>query len=440
MEKVLRELEFAAILAEMAGGSPYPAEELERIWKEVLLYQFHDILPGSSIKRVYDESLERYRVLAQRTERMTAEAYGQAVSGFTAAGGGAAVFNSLPWERKEWLKLPGGWQEVSVPPMGFALVEAHALEAAPASSPERADNRLAAAPSPSASAKELRLENDRVAVRFGADGAAVSIFDKENSRQIVPHGRKANRLTVYADDGDAWDFRQEYRLTGSGGDPFVLRQVEEFADGPTVGLIMRYTYGQSELVQRVVLTGGSRRIDFETTVDWRESGRMLRTSFPVNVRTPSVTCDIQFGYYQRPTHRNTMWDYARDEICAHHYIDLSEPDYGVALLNDCKYGHRAEGNELDLNLLRSPSFPDPEADRGSIPSRIRCFPTGEIPLKRKCISADTSLTFRCVWCRQRRQREGQGRERCFPTQRKQGGASRPAARGRYGDVIRRLSG
>ncbi|WP_274653185.1 alpha-mannosidase [Paenibacillus humicola] len=365
LEKALRELEFAAVLAELAGGRPYPAEALEDMWKEVLLYQFHDILPGSSIKRVYDESLERYAALLERTGRMITEAYAAAAGRET----GTIVFNSLPWEREEWLKLDGRWRRVCVPAMGYTVLDETSGAGADVSenaAPGQASGLAAQEAAEKfetlrVSAGEREAENELLKITFDDKGAIVSILDKEQGREIVPQGKRANNLRVYADDGDAWDFRQDYRETG--GMPLRLLNMSEIADGPTAGFVMRYAFGESELVQRVVLTAGSRRIDFETTADWKESGKMLRTSFPADVRADSVVCDIQFGYLKRPTHRNTMWDYAKDEICAHHYVDLSEPDYGVALLNDCKYGHRAEGSELDLNLLRSPSYPDPDADR-----------------------------------------------------------------------------
>ncbi|WP_199616718.1 alpha-mannosidase [Paenibacillus alkalitolerans] len=364
LEKALRELEFAAVMAEMAAGIRYPAEELEEIWKEVLLYQFHDILPGSSIKRVYDESLERYAELLERVERLITEAYG-AVAGRLFVPGvderAVAAFNSLPWEREEWLKANGRWLRVRVPAMGCAMTNAEPAAEAETAPAIGTEAEIHSFPELRASAAGRIVENDLLAVKFAEDGAIVSIRDKEYRREVVPQGQKANELRVFHDRGDAWDFRHDYRQTG--GMPLQLIEMTEFADGPTAGLKMRYRFGQSLLTQKVVLTQGSRRIDFVTNVDWKESDKMLRTSFPVDVRSDSVSCEIQFGYLKRPTHRNTMWDYAKDEICAQHWIDLSEPDYGVALLNDCKYGHRAENNVLDLNLLRSPSYPDPEADR-----------------------------------------------------------------------------
>lgn len=364
LEKALRELEFSAVLAGITNGHRYPAEELEEIWKEVLLYQFHDILPGSSIKRVYDESLERYAILLERVENMIAEAYGILAGQLPVEGGGKqlAVFNSLSWERNEWMKKDGQWMRVCVPPMGCATAEPLAVSEASAESTAAAEVKAAALhPELQANASKRQVENDLLAITLAADGSIASIYDKEHRREVIQQNQRANELRVYHDSGDAWDFRQDYRQTG--GAVLLPDETADFTDGPTAGFIQRYRFGESAVTQKIVLTQGSRRIDFVTDVDWRESGKMLRTSFPVNVRADHVSCEIQFGYLKRPTHRNTMWDYAKDEICAHHWVDLSEPDYGAALLNDCKYGHRADENVLDLNLLRSPSSPDPEADR-----------------------------------------------------------------------------
>ncbi|MFC5649777.1 alpha-mannosidase [Paenibacillus solisilvae] len=346
LEKALRELEFAAVWAAASNELVYPAEALEEIWKEVLLYQFHDILPGSSIKRVYDESLARYEILLNTVELMIKETYGAVSKSLNAA---SAVFNSLPWEREEWIQTEGGWKSVKVPPMGYTLLTDEGKLSA------KSESEL------TVSAGSRTLANDLLQVTFGEDGGIVSILDKEQQREVIASGQKANDLVVYHDPGDAWDFQQDYRQTG--GMSLQLVETAEFIDGPTAGFVHTYCFGESLLTQKVLLTRGSRRIDFVTHVDWKESDKMLRTSFPVAVHADHASSEIQFGYLKRPTHRNTMWDYAKDEICAHQWIDISEPNYGVALLNDSKYGHRAEGNELDLNLLRSSTYPDPEADR-----------------------------------------------------------------------------
>ncbi|WP_211746113.1 glycoside hydrolase family 38 C-terminal domain-containing protein [Paenibacillus sp. Marseille-Q4541] len=362
MEKALRELEFASVLAAGMIRKPYPAETLENIWKEVLLYQFHDILPGSSIKRVYDESLERYEALLQQTETMITETYSELthrVSSMIEDSEKVVIFNSLPWERKEWIHVNGHWRNVQVPSMGYTVMSQND-NAARAEEVTLAETDWKGL---HASSVERTLENDIFTIKFDENGAICSIFDKVETRNVIPQGYEGNALRIYHDGGDAWDFPHDY--SADSGMRLTLIDVNMLTDGPRAGLIFDYIYGESKLSQIVVLTEGSRRIDFETVVDWKEDDKMLRTSFPVDVRSDSVHCEIQFGNLSRPTHRNTMWDFAKDEICAHQWIDLSEPDYGVALLNDCKYGHRARNNILDLNLLRSSSYPDPDADRSA---------------------------------------------------------------------------
>lgn len=355
MEKALRELEFACSMAHRFDISPYPAKEMESIWKEVLLYQFHDILPGSSITRVYTESLERYGVLLERVKRMTEAAY-RALTAYiqpveAATGEQAVVFNSLPWRREQWLRIGGRWASVAVPAMGYAVVDlaAQAGAAAPLTVPQLAAGRCA-------------LENDLLRLAFDPeDGSLVSVVDKRQGREVVAPGEKANVFSVYQDQGDAWDFMPDYRLTEP--EPLKLVRYEAKLDGPQAVLSMIYAYGASTLEQQIVLTAGSPRIDFRTKADWQEPAKMLRVSFPLQLLADTAACDIQFGHIHRPTHRNTMWDYAKDEICAQQWIDLSQPDYGAAILNDGKYGHCARGHVLDLNLIRTPSYPDPDADR-----------------------------------------------------------------------------
>ncbi|QHT63621.1 alpha-mannosidase [Paenibacillus lycopersici] len=348
LEKALRELEFAASLAFAAGTGGYPAEELDRIWKEVLLYQFHDILPGSSITRVFDESLARYEALLGRVNELTAKAYEEAASAIGASGSErtAVLFNSLPWARKEWLDAGGGaWREVDVPAMGYAVVDA-APEALPAFELQASGDSL---------------ENELVRVTFLSDGSIGSVFDKALGREVLAPGERANVLAVYKDDGDAWDFPEDYAAAGF--EQMKLTAVNALLEGPQAVVEQRYAYGKSTLTQRISLTAGGKQLTFATNADWQEDGRMLRAIFPLNVYTDAAACEIQFGHLKRPTHRNTMWDYAKDEIAAHQWIDLSQPDFGAAILNDCKYGYSANGHTISVHLLRSPSFPDPVCDR-----------------------------------------------------------------------------
>lgn len=351
MEKALRELEFASVLNLLSdSGVPYPEKELETIWKEVLLYQFHDILPGSSITRVYDESLARYEALLARTEELIRERYAKVASGLDTAAmrNPYVVFNSLPWERTEWLRIEEHWIQATVPPMGYALVDA-VETAAQAQGMLRADRS--------------GLENELVRVVLRADGTISSVYDKTANRELLPAGATANILTLYNDQGgDAWDFPTDYRERAS--IRLLPTEWKAFTDGPTAVIEQTYSFGASRIEQRIVVAAGSRTIEFRTKVNWQETNRMLRAAFPLDIRSDAANCDIQFGYIKRPLNRNTSWDFARDEISAHHYIDLSEAAYGAALLNDCKYGYRAADGELDINLLRSPTYPDPKADRG----------------------------------------------------------------------------
>lgn len=338
MEALLREAEFAAV----ALGCDYPQETLERIWKEVLLYQFHDILPGSSIKRVYDESLRRYAQLSQETSVLIQAAYGD---------GGCAI-NSLSWTRSGWVKKDGKWYQVSVPAMGSAELR---------DGQEREMEVMETT---------AQLENESVKVSFDETGAVVSVYDKSQGREVL--AAPSNRLAVYYDDGDGWDFSETYRARPPRY--FELVKSEAYADGPLKKVVQEYTFGSSVVKQTVFILEGSAQVTFDTEVDWKESHKMLRTAFYTNVKADEVTCDIQFGNIKRPTHQNTSWDMAKYEICAHKYVDLSDSVHGVALLNDCKYGYCAQDGMLDINLLRSPSSPGAEADRAVHTFRYALYP------------------------------------------------------------------
>lgn len=361
MEFALRELEYASVLAQIFSGKNYPQEEIEVIWKEVLLYQFHDILPGSSIKRVYDESVNRYGYLLKKTLELTETAYKSLLTDESLlkevaydslsenkADNVFAIINSLSFDREEWINIKGNWCKILVPSMSEHFIQSGDFN-------NNVFNLVA---------NKLILENDLVKLTFDEDGSLKSVYDKENCREALDLKSKANVLTVYEEVlGDAWDFSPI--CYDKPQEKFNLITSEAYTDGPKAILKQIYEYNSSRLEQRIVLTEGSRRIDFITKVDWNENGKMLRTSFPVNVYTNEVTCDIQFGSIKRPNHDNTSWDMAKFEICAHKWVDMSQYDYGIALLNDSKYGHRVKDNVLDLNLLRSTSFPGECADIGN---------------------------------------------------------------------------
>ncbi|ARN55784.1 alpha-mannosidase [Sedimentisphaera salicampi] len=349
LELRLRDLEFLATVA-MQNGWDYPQERLDEIWKEVLLYQFHDILPGSSMKRVYDECLERYELLLQEVQQLTRDALKSLSENkngrFDASSNDIAVFNTLSWKRSEWVQTKYGWLKAEVEPMGFRCFKKS--EIIEESFPLKAERKL--------------LENELIRLEFSEDGRLISAYDKQAGFETIHEGSKGNTLDVYTDNGDAWDILEDYQKLPS--ESFKLESSSASLSGPKAILEQTYSYGNSKLTQKIVLTHGSKRIDFNTEVDWHENSKMLRTKFPLNVFSHFATCDIQFGNLRRPTHTNTSWDKAMLEVCAHKFVDISQKDRGAAILNDCKYGYNLFGNVIDINLLRSTSFPGKEADQG----------------------------------------------------------------------------
>ncbi len=337
IEFALRELELSSA-RNIASPDQYPSEALDRIWKEILLLQFHDILPGSSITRVFDESIARYEALLAEVTDLTT------VSDTALLGSGTkgALSNSLSWNRTDWVKVGDDWHLVEVPAMGFASLEM----------PKKAFDTPKVSPT--------SLENEYLRIALSDTGEIVSIFDKEAGRETLRLGQAANHLCVYEDHGDAWDFPVDYDSVSP--QPFLLKTSEVITDGPRSLIRQTRSFGQSTLTQDIVLTSGSRRLDFVTHVDWQERRKMLRSLFPVALQSDVARCDIQFGNIERPIHANTSWDWAKNEICAQKWIDISETDYGVALLNDSKYGHSVRDGVINLNLLRSATYPDPMAD------------------------------------------------------------------------------
>ncbi|UCE06228.1 MAG: alpha-mannosidase [bacterium] len=377
LELGLRELEYTSILAKLFAGQQYNQPKIEQIWKEVLLYQFHDILPGSSITRVYDESFERYKLLYNNVKGLNdflkTKIFRQIE--FTDCYDPIVVSNSLSWQRKEWIKVDEKWYCVEVPAMGYTTIEA----------------RNPVKKFPKVTAREFYLENDLLRIQFDRKGNIISIFDIENGREFIQHGKLANLLSVYHDDGDAWDFSVDYEYRKAG--EFKFQWYEAVVDGPKAIHKQIRRFGKSKLEQKIVLTAGSRRLDFETQVTWNESNKMLRASFPVDVHATESVSEIQFGHIRRPNHQNTSWESAKFEICAHKWIDISQTDYGVALLNDSKYGHKVVENVLDINLLRSPQHPDPKADQAVHEFTYSLFPHRGNHLSGKFIQAGYELNI-----------------------------------------------
>ena len=343
-ERDLVAAEALAALAHLAGGSA-PAS-LEPLWRVLLRNQFHDILPGSGIREVYETAeAELASVVAgaaEVSERALSDLLGD--DGDSPA---VVVANPDLSPRPLRVDLPDGPFTAPVTVAGLETVRVPRGEPAGA---------LDVAPD--------RLENDDVRVTLAPDGTLRGVFDKRAGREVLD-GR-GNQVWAYVDkprDWDAWDVEAGYAEDGCELTATAPPRVVE--DGPhRVAVRVERAFRDSRIVREVRLWAGSPRIDFHTRLDWHDRRWLLKARFPLAVRSPRATFETAFGVVERPTHRNTSWDAARFEVAAHRFADLSEPGYGAALLNDGRYGHHALGAELGLSLLRSPVWPDPLADEG----------------------------------------------------------------------------
>jgi alpha-mannosidase len=374
----------SALASLLAEDFRYPTEELQEGWELILLNQFHDILPGSSIREVYEDSREQYDTLNRIGEGALEQAGRRLLSGISADRDSLVVFNPLSWERSEVIELPWSAElagKTILKPDGrpspVQVVEREGerkilVEAGEVPSLGYRSYPLVPA-KPAGSAEEdglnvsaSSLENRYYRIQLNNRGQLVSLFDKENRREVLAPGSKANLFQAFEDKPmafDAWDIDIYYQEKSREIGDLVETQVEEA--GPLRGvLLLRWRFYDSEIIQRLTLYRDSRRIDFRTQVDWHERQVLLKVAFPVAVRSTRAAYDIQFGSIERPTHWNTSWDLARFETVGQKWADLSEGDYGVALLNDCKYGHDIKNNVMRLTLIKSAIKPDEQADQG----------------------------------------------------------------------------
>jgi alpha-mannosidase len=370
----------AEILSCFADIERYPAAEIERLWKLVLLNQFHDILPGSSVREVYEDSSRDYAEVLERGTAIVEHALARLAGHLdtSAMDRPLALFQnaclageaSLPWPEGE----PPQSLVVGDDALPVQLVEGLGERKLVFPAPYQALGAVAvgdlsdAPPTmrPRLKARDRRLENDQFVVRFDAHGNLVSIESLEDRTiEFLQPGRLGNLFQLLDDQPlswSAWDV-----------DPFAFETAIDLVKSESFEIVERgpvrvaaeivKQFGSSTLRQRVSL-GPTPGIRFDTWIDWHETDKMLKVAFPVNVNATRATYEIQFGSVERPTHVNTSWDAARFEVCAHKWVDVSEGGHGVALLNDGKYGHDVRGSVLRLSLLRSPKAPDPLCDMG----------------------------------------------------------------------------
>ena len=371
VKKQNRKLEWKLRAVEMLWSSinikKYPSKQLDHLWKKLLINQFHDIIPGSSINLVYQTTHKEYEEIHLGCDELIDESakilFEENVDAFV-------LFNTLSYPWQGLIDIPETFddheiidqkgtslqlQKVGGKTQAFVTLESLSYSTFKKGKKISLEHF---------SEGGLILENELIKYEFDNKGQVISAFDKELKKEVLEG--PGNLLSLYEDrpnNWDAWDIDFFYRDA-------LLEVAENIDDSAgstgdiSKQLQFNFRIGKSTISQNIILQPNSKRIDFETFVDWKEKHKMLRVHFPVSVMSEQASFDIQSGYVKRNTHRNTSWDKAKFEVVGHKYADLSDHDYGVALLNDCKYGYMVHDNLLDLNLLRSPSNPDHDADMG----------------------------------------------------------------------------
>ncbi|MFI5086045.1 MAG: alpha-mannosidase, partial [Actinomycetales bacterium] len=341
-EHLLREAELWAATAAVRLGAAYPAADLKRIWRLVLLQQFHDILPGSAIAWVHHDAERNYDAIAAELYPMITAA----VHALAGEGEVPMLVNAAPHERSGVPPL-----SIAAPSLPDAPVQVAALDGG------------------------YVLDNGILRAVIDASGLVTSLMDYATGRDAIAPGAAGNLLELHRDHPnawDAWDIDEFYRHN-------VTRITE--ARSVTLGrigwdtaVVVERLVGNSPLTQRICLAAGSPSLSIQTVVDWQESEKLLKLGFPLDVRAAASAAETQFGHVFRPTHTNTSWEAAKFEICAHRWIHVAEPGYGVAISNSNTYGHdvtrsvrEADGGTtttVRLSLLRAPKSPDPLTDQG----------------------------------------------------------------------------
>jgi len=359
-ELLLHDVEFLAAAASRLGKHRYPAAELDRLWKLLLLNQFHDILPGSSITLVYEDAEKQHAEIRASGEMLRQSAAADLLGG--GKGKDFAPINTIGFDRCEAVGLPGGREAfVLAPSYGVGQIV-------------DAPDKVTLTQTP----RGAVLENALLRATVSKDGRLLSLVHKPTRRQTM--AAPGNVFELYDDrptNFDAWDVDPFHLETRKEATPAKLVEAKLSRGKLTATVTFERKLGRaSTLVHRITLRAGAQRLEFSCDVDWHEDHTMLKVAFPVNVRAMDATYEMQFGSVQRPTHYNTPYDLARYEVPGHKWADLSEHGFGVALLSESKYGYSTFGNTMRLSLLRSPKSPDPQADRGRHSFAYALFPHG----------------------------------------------------------------
>lgn len=375
-ELAYQDEETYAAMDEVLTGNTYPKDALYEGWEVILRNQFHDILPGSSIKEVYEDSKEEYEKIFAENKELKTASLGSLVRNVDAPLHAVVVFNPnssevpgivsfiCPEEIKNPVLKDNGntvaiqkagdtyiFTAAGVPSKGY---KTYVLEDG-----EENEEEI------SMDVSVKHMENDWFAVDYNEKGQFAKIYDKSAKRQILKEGKAGNVIISYEDrphNYDAWDVNNYYTEKSWEIDDVSSMEVTE--NGPVRACVrIERKYLDSVIVQKIYLYHDIPRIDIKNIIDWKEHQIFVKDYFPVDVHTNEATFDIQYGNVKRPTHANTSWDFAKFEVCHHKWMDVSEEGYGVSFLNDCKFGVGVHGSEVGLSMLKSAIYPNPDADK-----------------------------------------------------------------------------
>ncbi|MBD5461194.1 MAG: alpha-mannosidase [Lachnospiraceae bacterium] len=378
----LMDLELLSVLTQ--DKLPYPAQELDAMWKKTLINQFHDILPGSSIHEVYEVTKEEYAQLKEQIDALA----GERIRALAGEGDAVMVLNTTGSRRDDVAFLgacdaaaladeKGNLYPVQqtaegavafirdIPAKGYRVLKKSAADVQEEIPFTLKDN--------------YTLETPYYSIHLDEKGEFDRIYDKENDREIVQPGRTLNHMCMYEDKPiyyDNWDIDIYYTEKSWNVDGVESMEWTEIGNVRAVLEITRKA-SRSTITQQIIFYAGQKRIEFKTHVDWKEHQTLLKVHFPVAVHTDEATFDIQFGSLTRKTHSNTSWDMARFESCGQKWIDLSEGHYGVSLLNDCKYGHSVKDSNMALTLIKSGIEPNRTTDQEEHDFTYALYPHAE---------------------------------------------------------------
>ncbi|OJJ44484.1 hypothetical protein ASPZODRAFT_27716 [Penicilliopsis zonata CBS 506.65] len=365
-EIFMHDLEYVAALASVKQAQySYPKAQIDSLWEDLLLCQFHDCLPGSCIRMCYDDSDKLYSQLFATGQHLMDTALGVlGIRTSETSSPATRALNTLPWPRRELVKVAEEYALISSDGLGIASIQRPA--------------------SPSVTVAEVRpgvfeLANERYKLEI-ENGAIISLLDVKINRQVLAKGGKANQFVIFDDKPlyrQAWDV-EVYHLTSRkelpGGVSAIAEQGPYRASIVTKTVISERSWLVSTISLSAAIDDESPCIQIDTEVEWREDMKFLKVEFDVAVTNTEASYDTQYGVVKRPTHYNTQWDMAKFEVCCHKWADLSENGYGVSVLNDSKYGFATCGHLMRLSLLRSPKAPDACADMGRHHVRYAIFP------------------------------------------------------------------